>query len=36
VDEPPGNGMQTEQAALQDAHRYAINLALWLAGKAPH
>lgn len=36
VDEPPGNGMQTEQEALQDAHRYAINLALWLAGKAPH
>ena len=36
VDEPPGDGMQTEQQALQDAHRYAINIAMWLAGKTPH
>jgi hypothetical protein len=35
VTERPGNGMQTEPDALQDAHRYAINVALWLAGKTP-
>lgn len=32
VTEPPGNGMQTEQQALPDTHRYAVNVALWLAG----
>ncbi len=32
VTEPPGNGMQTEQQALWDAHRYSVNVALWLAG----
>ncbi|RKR31684.1 hypothetical protein [Paraburkholderia sp. BL17N1] len=32
VTEPPGNGMQTEQQALRDAHRYSVNVALWLAG----
>lgn len=31
VTEPPGNGMQTEPQALRDTHRYAINVALWLA-----
>jgi hypothetical protein len=36
VSELPGNSMQTQQEALQDAHRYAINVALWLAGKALH
>ncbi|WP_109481598.1 hypothetical protein [Paraburkholderia sp. C35] len=33
VDEPPGNSMQTERQALPDAHRYALNVALWLAGR---
>lgn len=33
VDEPPGNSMQTEPAALADIHTYVRNLALWLA---PH
>jgi hypothetical protein len=32
VTEPPGHGMQIEQQALQDTHRYAVNVALWLAG----
>lgn len=32
VSEPPGNGMQTDQQALRDTHRYAVNVALWLAG----
>ncbi|KWN74431.1 hypothetical protein [Burkholderia ubonensis] len=32
VTESPGNGMQTEQQALRDTHRYAVNVALWLAG----
>lgn len=32
VTEPPGNGMQTEQQALRDTHRYSVNVALWLAG----
>ncbi|MFM0237348.1 hypothetical protein [Paraburkholderia phytofirmans] len=32
VNEPPGNGMQTEQQALRDTHRYSVNVALWLAG----
>ncbi|MFC0398828.1 hypothetical protein [Paraburkholderia rhizosphaerae] len=33
VSEPPGNGMQTEQQALRDTERYAVNVALWLAGE---
>jgi hypothetical protein len=33
VTEPPGNGMQTEKQALRDTHRYAVNVALWLAGE---
>ncbi len=32
VTEPPGTGMQTEQQALKDTHRYAVNVALWLGG----
>lgn len=32
VTEPPSNRMQTEQQALRDTHRYAVNVALWLAG----
>ncbi|MEI5996671.1 hypothetical protein H3V53_05470 [Paraburkholderia bengalensis] len=35
VDEPPGDGMQTEQQALRDTHRYAINVAQWLARREP-
>jgi hypothetical protein len=35
VSEAPGNGMALEQQALPDAHRYAVNVALWLAGKRP-
>jgi len=31
VDEPPGSAMRTEPQALRDTHRYAINVALWLA-----
>jgi hypothetical protein len=31
VDEPPGSAMMTEPRALQDTHRYAINVARWLA-----
>lgn len=34
VTEPPGNGMLSEEQALRDIHRYAINVALWLAGKS--
>ncbi|CAB3761901.1 hypothetical protein [Paraburkholderia humisilvae] len=33
VSELPGNGMQTEQQALRDTQRYAVNVALWLAGE---
>ncbi|TCK43605.1 hypothetical protein B0G84_1947 [Paraburkholderia sp. BL8N3] len=32
VTELPGNGMQTEPQALRDTRRYAVNVALWLAG----
>lgn len=32
VTESPGNSMQTKQQALRDTHRYALNVALWLAG----
>jgi hypothetical protein len=32
VSEAPGNGMQAEQQALRDIHRYSVNVALWLAG----
>ncbi|KAA0997643.1 hypothetical protein FVF58_48365 [Paraburkholderia panacisoli] len=32
VTDPPGNGMQTGQQALRDTRRYAVNVALWLAG----
>lgn len=35
VSEAPGSGMALEQQALQDAHRYAVNVALWLAGELP-
>jgi hypothetical protein len=31
VDEPPGSAMMNEPQALQDTHRYAINVARWLA-----
>jgi len=31
VDEPPGSTMMTEPQALKDTHRYAINVARWLA-----
>jgi hypothetical protein len=31
VDEPPGSAMMTEPRALTDTHRYAINMARWLA-----
>jgi len=31
VDEPPGSGMLAEPQALKDTHRYAINVARWLA-----
>jgi hypothetical protein len=30
VDEAPGHTMQSEERALRDAHRYAVNVALWL------
>lgn len=33
VDEPPGDGMQRVPAALADTHRYALNVAEWLAGR---
>lgn len=32
VVEPPGSGMRDEPQALRDTHRYAVNVALWLAG----
>lgn len=32
VNEPPGNGMQTNRQALADTHRYVVNVALWLGG----
>ena len=32
VDEPPGDGMLRNPEGLADAHRYARNAALWLAG----
>jgi hypothetical protein len=32
VDEPPGDAILREPAALEDTHRYVRNLALWLAG----
>jgi len=35
VDEPPGNAMMREPAALADVHRYVRNVALWLGGKDP-
>jgi hypothetical protein len=31
VDEPVGSSMRTEPQALQDTHRYALNVARWLA-----
>jgi hypothetical protein len=31
VDEPAGTGMQHQPQALEDAHRYAVNAAQWLA-----
>lgn len=30
VSEPPGHGMQTVPEALEDTHRYAVNIANWL------
>jgi hypothetical protein len=33
VDEPPGNAILREAAALADTHRYAVNVALWLGGQ---
>lgn len=35
VTEPPSDRMQTEPQALRDTHRYAVNVALWLAGASP-
>jgi hypothetical protein len=35
VTESPGDGMAREPRALLDTHRYVLNLALWLAGRAP-
>ncbi len=32
VDEPPGNAIRDDQAGLAAARRYALNVALWLAG----
>jgi len=32
VDEPPGDGMQRVPGALQDTHRYVLNVAAWLSG----
>jgi hypothetical protein len=34
VDEPPGDGMLRHAEALAATHRYARNVALWLAGRA--
>lgn len=33
VDEPPGDALLREAAAIADTHRYARNVALWLGGK---
>jgi hypothetical protein len=35
VCEPPGNALTREPKALANVHRYACNVALWLAGKTP-
>jgi hypothetical protein len=35
VTEPPGYAMARNPQALLDTHRYVLNLALWLAGRAP-
>ena len=35
VDEPPGDGLSREPAALADAHRYVRNVALWLGRQEP-
>lgn len=35
VDEPPGDAIMRSPQALADTHRYARNLALWLAGRNP-
>jgi hypothetical protein len=35
VSEPPGVGIAREPDALLDTHRYALNIAHWLAGSAP-
>ena len=34
VDEPPGSGMRDVPAALAATRRYAVNVALWLAGRS--
>jgi len=33
VDEPPGDAIQRAPEALADTHRYAVNVAAWLAGR---
>lgn len=33
VDEPPGDAIQRMPQALADTHRYALNIAAWLAGR---
>ncbi len=35
VDEPPGDAIVREPAAIADTHRYVRNIALWLGGKDP-
>jgi hypothetical protein len=35
VSEPPGGAIMREPTAMADAHRYVLNVALWLAGKDP-
>ncbi|MBU1376192.1 MAG: hypothetical protein KKE02_19655 [Alphaproteobacteria bacterium] len=35
VDEPPGDGLQRCPEALADTHRYALNVAAWLASSRP-
>jgi hypothetical protein len=35
VDEPPGDAIVRDSAALADTHRYARNVALWLGGTDP-
>jgi hypothetical protein len=35
VTEPPGTGIAREPSALLDTQRYALNIALWLAGSLP-